>query len=171
MRLFRVLTIGLCGLELVTCSCSAPPALDGPPARIVKSNAYLLLSVTLTPKLTTVIDARKISLKMPVARSPETGPWRVDVEDNQGSTLYTAFMQPANLLRVELPRPDGSYESFTRKLAEATVSVRLPLVVGQGRVRFFGKAETLEADDARVAGTASGDFVELGEVSYPELKP
>jgi hypothetical protein len=166
----RFLQSSLLVLLSACASRSGEPALSATSSAVVQAaggEAHLLLTVSLSPTESKVLDARRVSEPLPLLRGRASGSWRVDLEDASGRVLHTAMLPAANEFRAELAGADGGMDSMHHQNLTAVFAVRLPILAGATVIRCFAPAGTLAADDPRGRAHAAEELIEIGRLAWP----
>ena len=131
------------------------------------AEAHLLLTLSLSPAESKVLDARRVAEPLPLLRGRSTGTWRVDLEDATGRVLHSVSVPAANEFRSELAGADGGMDAMHHVDLAAVFAVRLPILPGAAVIRCFAPAGTLAPDDPRARAHAAEESIEIGRLAWP----
>lgn len=126
-----------------------------------------MLTLSLSPTESKVLDARRVAEPLPTLRGRSSGPWRVDLEDATGRVLHTVTVPAANEFRSELADADGGMASTHHVDLAAVFSVRLPILPGAAVIRCLAPAGTLAPEDPRGPARAPEALIEIGRLAWP----
>lgn len=129
--------------------------------------AHLLLTLSLSPTESKVLDARRVAEPLPLLRGRASGTWRVDLEDATGRVLHSVTVPAANEFRSELAGVDGGMDSMHHLDLTAVFAVRLPILAGAAVIRCFAPVGTLAPEDPRARAHAAEELIEIGRLSWP----
>ncbi len=113
------------------------------------------------------LDARRVDFPLPHRRAPDDHPWRVEVRDATGSTLFAVGVPAADRLRGEFAGKDGQIEAVHTQLEASAFSVRLPRLLRATTMHLLARVDSLSLDDPRSRGIEPHKFIELGRSLYP----
>ena len=131
------------------------------------AEAHLLLTLSLSPTESKVLDARRVAEPLPLLRGRSSGAWRVDLEDASGRVLHSVTVPAANEFRSELAGADGGMNSMHQVDLTAVFAVRLPILPGAAVIRCFAPAGTLASDDPRARAHSAEELIEIGRLAWP----
>jgi len=135
------------------------------------AEAHLLLTVSLSPAGSKVLDARRVAEPLPTLRGRSSGTWRVDLEDATGRVLHSVTVPAANEFRSELAGADGGMDSMHHVDLTAVFAVRLPILPGAAVIRCVAPAGTLATEDPRGRAHAAEELIEVGRLAWPVVAP
>jgi hypothetical protein len=108
-----------------------------------------------------VRDSRVVDGPVPTSRVAKDEPWRIDVEGGSATRLYSAGLRRQGELRGEFAGQDGGIQAVHLTPENFSFVVRVPLLSGAQRIRFWNEP---------ASGESTGG-VELGSVAYPAVSP
>jgi hypothetical protein len=117
-----------------------------------------------------LLKVTEVEQPLPQFRSESARPWRVTIDDADGTSLFSTSVPAATELRVEYATTDGKRHGQTLHLPSASFVVRLPRTRGAATVRLSALAKVLADGDPRKAAAGPEQRVDLGSIPWPVVE-